>query len=34
VNLRWRAEERNGELVVGAGIGGRGLSLLWAVPLS
>ena len=33
VNLRWRAEERGGELTVGPGIGGRGLGLTWSVPL-
>ncbi|HET8560766.1 MAG TPA: GAF domain-containing protein [Marmoricola sp.] len=34
VNLRWRAEQRGGDLVTGPGIGGRGLSLSWSVPLS
>ena len=33
VNLRWRAEERGGQLLEGPGIGGHGLSLSWVVPL-
>ena len=33
-NLRVRAERRGGTIVLADGIGGRGLSVIWSVPLN